>query len=137
MIITGINLGIFEYNLFPFFHSGQSKVGFNLAKLKDVNLDVLLEELKSRQVEESRLIVLKKQILDILKKEAVIKTLYSPYTTVFIDRNLKNTLESERLPYAQYAFDVIKPAHIKEARSLNITNKTLFGLIAWIRTHLF
>jgi hypothetical protein len=44
MILVGINLGYFDYNLFPYLHSSQIKTGFNLGKIKKLSLDILLEE---------------------------------------------------------------------------------------------
>ena len=50
LLVTGVNLGLMGYNVFPFFHSGQSQVGFNFTKVKNPNLDTLLEELKSKDL---------------------------------------------------------------------------------------
>lgn len=132
MIITGINLGLFDYNIFPYFHSGQAKVGFNFSKLKNISLDVLLEELRSRQLDPERLTALKTQILDILKKESVVKPLYSPFYPISIDKNLKGIGDTEHLPYVSHLFDVIKNGYIKESRTINSKNKSIFGFIQWV-----
>lgn len=50
LLLTGVNLGLLGYNIFPFFHSGQAEKGFNFSKIKDVALDVLLEELKGKDL---------------------------------------------------------------------------------------
>lgn len=137
LLITGINLGLFEYNIAPFFHSGQAKTGFNFSKLKNLSLDMLLEELKSRQLETEALKSIETKILDILKSEAVIKTFYSPYNIVYIDRNLKNTTFVENMPYAYCVYDVIQNSYIKENREMVTTNKSLFGFLQWILQFIF
>jgi hypothetical protein len=137
LLITGINLGLFEYNIAPFFHSGQAKTGFNFSKLKNLSLDMLLEELKSRQLETETLKSTEAKILDILKSEAVIKTFYSPYNTVYIDRNLKNTTFVDNMPYAYCVYDVIQNGYIKENREMITTNKNLFGFFQWILQFIF
>lgn len=50
LLLTGVNLGLMGYNVFPFFHSGQAQTGFNFTKIKNPNLDTLLEELKSKDL---------------------------------------------------------------------------------------
>lgn len=132
ILITGINLGLFEYNIAPFFHSGQAKIGFNFSKLKNLPLDMLLEEIKSRQLENDNLASTEKKILDILRSEAVIKTFYSPYNTVYIDRNLKNTAFVDNIPYAYCVYDTIENAYIKENREMITKNKSIFGFVQWI-----
>jgi ABC-type oligopeptide transport system substrate-binding subunit len=137
ILITGINLGLFEYNIAPFFHSGQAKTGYNFSKLKNLALDTLLEDIKSHQLDNDRLRAVKSQILEILKNEAVIKTFYSPYNIVYIDRNLKNTSFVENIPYAYCVYDTIRNAYIKEKREMVTNNKNLFNYIQWILKLIF
>ncbi len=47
-LLTGINLGISGYNVFPFFHSGQAKGGLNFSGIRNIQLDIELERLKTR-----------------------------------------------------------------------------------------
>jgi hypothetical protein len=93
---------------------------------------MLLEEIKARQLPADKLNAIKAQILDILKKEVVIKTFYSPYSTIFVDKNLKNTTLIENVPYAYYFFDSIKNSYIKEHREMNTANKTITNFIQWV-----
>ncbi len=48
MIISGINLWLFHYNIAPYFHSGQVKEGFNLSRVRDPRLDSLVEKLTEK-----------------------------------------------------------------------------------------
>ncbi len=50
ILITGVNLGFMGNYLFPYLHSGQSENGFNFSKIRNPNLDILLEELKNKEL---------------------------------------------------------------------------------------
>jgi len=45
MILTWVNLWFFDFNIFPYFHSSQSKNGYNFSNIKKTSLDLLLEDL--------------------------------------------------------------------------------------------
>lgn len=74
------------YNVFPFFHSGQAQIGFNFSKIKNPDLDSLLEELKSKDLKEEGLRTVRERVLAILKNEAVVLTLTRPAVPYSIDR---------------------------------------------------
>lgn len=135
MILTGINLGLFDYNIFPFFHSGQAEKGFNFSKIKNISLDILLEKLKSSQLNSESLKFIQSQILDILRKENVVAALYSPYNTYFIDRNLKQTSPGAVLPYSSSLYSVSEHTYIKESRLIKFENKNMPGFIQWIKKY--
>lgn len=132
MILTGINLGLFDYNIFPFFHSGQAEKGFNFSKMKNVALDILLEKLKSSQLNSESLNYIKSEILDILKKENVVFTLYSPYNSFFIDKNLKQVKTVNVIPYSSSIYDLGENMYLKEGRTLDINSKSFIGFFYWI-----
>lgn len=48
ILLTGINLGLFHYNVLPFFHSGQIKNGSNMSRLRNATLDTTMEKLIDR-----------------------------------------------------------------------------------------
>lgn len=133
MILTGINLGLFDYNVFPFLHSGQAEKGFNFSKLKNVSLDILLERLKSSQLNSDSLKSIESQILSILKKENVFMPLYSPYNTLFVDKNLKQLKIAPVIPYASSLYDIGENIYLKEKFTLQFAGKSFSGFVAWIR----
>lgn len=135
MILTGINLGLFDYNIFPFLHSGQAESGFNFAKLKNLALDILLEKLKSSQLNSESLKYLQSQILSILKKENVFVPLYSPYNILFIDKNLKQTKTVPVLPYSSLLYDIGENMYLKEEFTINFKDKSVKGLIDWLKKY--
>lgn|GEM_PF-3426606 len=132
MILTGINLGLFDYNIFPFFHSGQAEKGFNFSKIKNVTLDILLERLKSSQMNSESLKHIEKEILDILKKENIVFTLYSPYNSFFIDKSLKQVKTVNVIPYSSSIYDIGSTIYTREERVVDFTKKSVFDFISWI-----
>ncbi|MDD5198075.1 MAG: ABC transporter substrate-binding protein [Candidatus Gracilibacteria bacterium] len=135
MILTGINLGLFDYNIFPFLHSGQAEKGFNFAKLKNITLDILLERLKSSQINSDSLKFIQSQILEILKKENVFVPLYSPHNTFFIDKNLKQLRTAQVLPYSSSLYDIGENMYLKEEFTIKFEGKNIGGLIDWLKKH--
>lgn len=135
MILTGINLGLFDYNIFPFFHSGQAEKGFNFSKVKNVALDILLERLKSSQMNSESLKHIEKEILDILKKENIVFTLYSPYNSFFIDKSLKQIKTVNVIPYSSSIYDIGSSLYTREKRVVDFTKKGIFDFISWVRAN--
>lgn len=135
MILTGINLGLFDYNIFPFFHSGQAEKGFNFSKIKNVTLDILLERLKSSQMNSESLKHIEEQILDILKKENIVFTLYSPYNSFFIDKSLKQIKTVSVIPYSSSIYDIGSTLYTREKRVVDFAKKSIFDFISWITSN--
>ncbi|MDD3793364.1 MAG: ABC transporter substrate-binding protein [Candidatus Gracilibacteria bacterium] len=137
MILTGVNLGFFDYNIFPYFHSSQSKNGYNFSNIKKTSLDLLLEELKSNILSEEKTKEIQDKILEILKDEQVIKTLYTPKINLLVDKNLKNDLKYEKLPIKQLRSYVLSSSYIKEEKIINFENKSIFGFTKFIFKKLY
>lgn len=132
-LLTGVNLGLLGYNVFPFFHSGQAETGFNFSKLKNPSLDVLLEELKSKDLGEDGLKNVREKILAILRKEAVTLTFSNPYIPYSVDRNVKGVEIVETLPATSYVFDMLEKAYVRESRLADFRNKSLSHFLEWIK----
>ncbi|MCT4617359.1 MAG: ABC transporter substrate-binding protein [Candidatus Gracilibacteria bacterium] len=98
IIIAGIDLGYFDFNLFPYFHSSQAKNGNNFSNIKKPELDILLEELKENNLSEKKRDLLKNKVLEILSKEHIVKTIYSPCLYYLTDKNIKNFKKVEHTP---------------------------------------
>lgn len=88
-ILIGLNLGYFDSNIFPYFHSSQVKNGYNFSNYKQLGLDILLEELKSNNLTNTKKAKLETEIISILKKAATVKIFYSPKTNLLVDQNLQ------------------------------------------------
>ncbi|MDD2516136.1 MAG: hypothetical protein PHF26_02880, partial [Candidatus Gracilibacteria bacterium] len=133
LLLTGINIGTLSYNITPFFHSSQAKIGFNFSKLRSPGIDPLLEELKSKQFSQEKLEEMKGQINKILKEEAIVKTFYSPYNHYYINRGLENTKKSEIMPYNYYLYYAIENSYNKTKRSINFKDKSIKGFLDWAK----
>lgn len=134
LLVTGVNLGLMGYNVFPFFHSGQSQVGFNFTKVKNPNLDTLLEELKSKDLGQEGLKSVRERILAILKREAVVLTFSRPAVPYSVDRGVKNAKIVETLPASSYLYDVLEGSYVKESRLANFRTKGVSGYFEWFRS---
>ncbi|MDD3145512.1 MAG: ABC transporter substrate-binding protein [Candidatus Gracilibacteria bacterium] len=137
MILTGVNLGIFEYNIFPYFHSSQSKTGYNFSNIKKTSLDILLEELKSNTLSNDKIIENETKVLEILKDEQVIKTLYTPKINLLVDKNLKNEVNYTKLPNKSLRSYVMNSSYIKEDRIINFDNKNIGNFFKFIFKKLY
>ena len=132
MLLTWVNLGYFDQNIFPYFHSSQVKNGYNFSNIKKTSLDILLEELKSDiQTPEYTDKVIKK-ILDILRKEQVIKTLYTPKINLLIDKNIKNINIPDKLVNKSAREDIYNSIYIKEEKIINFKNKWFFDFFNFL-----
>lgn len=136
MILNWINHWLYYYNIYPFFHSWQAKVGFNFSKIKDISLDLLLEKLKSSTINKDLLKQIEKETLVVLKREAVVKTFYSPYQKVYIDKNIKNQNKYDIFPYSYNTYEIIKNSYIKEDWVIDFNKKSLDNFFMWIKKYL-
>jgi len=98
IIIAWIDLGYFDFNLFPYFHSSQAKNWNNFSNIKKPELDILLEELKENNLSEKKRDFLKNRVLDIISQEQIVKTIYSPCLYYLTDKNIKNFKKTEHTP---------------------------------------
>ncbi len=136
LLLTWINNWLISYNIATFFHSWQAKIWFNLSKIKNIQLDLLLENLKSKLLDENKLNIIKNDVLKIIKNEAILKTFHSPYISFYIDKNLKNIKTFNTLPYKYYTYDIIKNSYIKEQKIINFNNKNLNWFFIWCNNKL-
>lgn len=132
MIVTWISLWTLNYNIAPFFHSSQAKVWFNFSKVRNHGLDPLLEDLKSRQFSQEKLVTIRTQINKILKEEAIVKTIYSPFSWYYIDRSIEQIQEVEVIPHNNYLYYILENSYIKKWSILNLKEKSLGGFVDWI-----
>lgn len=135
MLLTWVNNWLYYYNISPFFHSWQAKQWFNFSKLKNVPLDLLLEKLKSSTLTEWKLADIEKESLEVIGREAVVKTFYSPYSVFYIDKNIKNVENTSMLPYAYYSYETIKNSYIKEDAVIDFTKKNAWNFFVWIKKY--
>lgn len=86
IVLAGVNLGLFHYNVLPFFHSGQIKNGFNISRIRNATLDSTMEKLVERLYYNApdRLRTIEAEIQKILDSESVLFSLGTPEESLYI-----------------------------------------------------
>jgi hypothetical protein len=100
-------------------------------------LDLLLEELKSNILNEEKVVELESKVLDILKEEQVIKTLYTPKDNLLVDKNLKIERAYERLPARYLRSYVLNYSYTKDEKIVNYENKSFVSFFKFIFRKLY
>lgn len=132
MILSWLNLSIFDYNIFPYFHSSQAKSWYNFSNIKKTSLDILLEDLKSEIKTQEEIKEIQNKILEILKNEQVIKTLYTPQIDFLIDKNFKNIILPNRLLNKSSRKVIYDNILVREEKILNLENKSIFNFFSFL-----
>lgn len=133
MIIIWLDLWYFDYNLYSYFHSSQSKNWFNLSNIKNLDLDVLLEDLKSQILSPEEIKTKSQKTLWIIEREYIIKTLFKKQRSVLIDKNIKNYKLENNLPSDYLVNYFIYDAFVTSDKQINFTNKNLFDFLSFIK----
>lgn len=137
LILVGVNLWYFDNNIFPYFHSSQVKNGYNFSNYKKLGLDILLEDLKSSSLTQSKIDESEAKVLDIIKGEAIVKTLYTPIMKELVDKNVKNFIIPDSLPDDTLRLDGLKNAYILQKKIVNYSNKSFSWFFSYIWNSLF
>lgn len=132
IIITWVNLWYFNYNIFPYFHSSQSKNWYNFSNIKKTSLDLKLEELKSTNQAEENFLKIEKEVIDILDDEQIIKMLYTPKINLLIDKNIKNVEIPEKIPNKSLRSIVFESSYTQEEKIINFENKSIKGFFYFL-----
>lgn len=137
MILTWVNLWYFEFNIFPYFHSSQASAWYNFTNIKRTSLDLLLEELKSNIVHDEKVKELEEKVLDILKEEQVVKTLYTPKINLLVDKNLKVWKVYEKIPSKYLRSYILDSSYTKDEKEIDFANKSIFWFFSFIFKKLY
>nr|MDD3719710.1 ABC transporter substrate-binding protein [Candidatus Gracilibacteria bacterium] len=130
MMLAGINLGYFDFNIYPYFHSSQAKLGYNFSNIKKLSLDIMLEDINSNKLSLDKVKELQDKSLAIIKEEQVVKTLYTPLVNFLVDKNIKNFKMDSSIPNQVSRFDYLLNIYINEKRNINYEQK---GFIDFFR----
>lgn len=139
MILAGINLWYFDFNIYPYFHSSQVKSGYNFSNVKKLSLDLILEEINSNKIDKETLQKKQQQALNIIKDEQIVKTLYTPLLNLLVDKNIHNkadfnsiwSWQIDRIAYlSQIYINEKKEVNYKEKWLVNFF-KFLYKIIIW------
>ncbi len=136
IMLIWISLGYFKSNIFPYFHSSQVKNGYNFSNFKKLSLDILLEELKSNNLSTTKREELEEKILEILKKENIIKVFYTPKIQLLVDKNIKNFNLPTYLPDEKHRYYPLLNAYLSEKRIIQPDGKSFIGFLRYLFSHL-
>lgn len=137
MIIWWIDSGFFTFNLFPYFHSSQEKTWFNYSNIKKTSLDVILEELKENIYTEEKTKKLQQDALKVIQKEQIIKTLYTPKSSLLIDKSIKLENNFDYLPDTTLRSEVIENLYLKQQKEFSLQGKSIIWFIKYIAKKLY
>lgn len=137
IMVLGINLWYFESNVFPYFHSSQAENGYNFSNFKKLSVDILLEELKSNNLEEIKRVQLEEKMLEIIKDEAIVKVLYTPKISLLADKNIKNYIFPEKLPDVRHRYYPLLESYLSEKRMIDWNEKSVIWFFTFIIAKLF
>ncbi len=132
MILSWVHLWYLNFNLFPYLHSSQVKTWYNFSSIKKPSLDVLIEEMKENIYTEEKTQEYEKKILDILKSENTLKTLYSPKVNLLVDKSIKIDKTYSSLPYKSERSSILENSYIKEETNINWKEKSFSGFFKYI-----
>jgi hypothetical protein len=68
-----------------------------------------------------------------LRKENVFVPLYSPYNTLFVDKNFKQVKLVPVLPYSSSLYDIGENVYLKEKLTIKFKGKSFGGMLNWIK----
>lgn len=137
MIIGWISLWYFSSNIFPYFHSSQEKNGYNFSNIRKPILDDYLEEIKSKIHNSENLTLLEGKVLNILKDEQVIKTLYTPKLSLLVDKNMNGQWLPSYLPNKSLTSEILNNTYIREKKIINFENKWILNFIGFLLTKFY
>lgn len=136
IFITGVNLGYIGTYIMPYFHSGQVQNGFNFSLIRNPALDILLEELKTKDLTiEGRTRQFEK-INDILRKESVLVPIGTSPLISFIDKNIRDFKMPTFLPSAVFIDGAILQSYINKTYIVQLDKKSIRGFFTWCNTRL-
>jgi|GEM_PF-639622 len=127
IVLAGVNLGLFHYNVLPFFHSGQIKNGFNISRIRNATLDSTMEKLVERLYYNApdRLRVIQSEIQKILESESILVTLGTPEESWYIKNYVLGVRPPSFFPGKELVFDLIEKSYFKEGYKRSSEPKTI------------
>ncbi len=126
IVLSGINLGLFHYNILPFFHSGQVKEGFNISRIRSTSLDTIMERISEQLYTASpdKLRALETSAQKILEQEHVVFPLASPYEYIKSKDTVLGFTVPEFLPGREIFVDVLSKSYFKKGYKRSAEPKT-------------
>lgn len=139
IFLTGINLGLFHYNILPFFHSGQVKEGYNISQIRNPSLDSIMERMTEQLYYSApdKLRNYETNAAKILDQEAVFFGIASPYEFFHARKTVLGLSIPEFLSGREALVDILAKTYIKEGYRRSEESKTIPGFFVWLKNELF
>ena len=137
MLLAWVNLSYFDFNIYPYFHSNQIESGYNFSNFRKLDLDIILEELKSKVLSEDKIASLEVKALQIIEENYLAKTIYTPILSNLVDKNIKGYVLSEDIPENIYRFEPLQKSYVKEEKRVITENKGVIWYIKYLFESLF
>lgn len=137
IFVTGINLWYIGTYIMPYFHSWQSQNGFNFSLIRNPTLDILLEELKTKDLSTEGRVRAFEKINDILKKESVLVPIGTSPLKLFIDKNIQDFHVPNFLPSPVFIDSAILGSYINKTYIVRLETKSVQGFFDWCYDHVF
>ncbi len=127
IVLAGVNLGLFHYNILPFFHSGQIKNGFNISRLRNATLDATMEKLIAKLYYNSpdKLRGVETEIQKILESESVFFPLGTPEEFWYIKNYVLGVHSPSFFSGKEMMFDILSKSYFKEGYQRSSDPKTI------------
>lgn len=127
IVLAGVNLGVFHYNILPFFHSGQIKNGFNISRIRSITLDSLTEKLIERLYYNApdKLRTLETDIQKILESESLVFPLGTPEESWYIKSYVLGVSPPSFFSGKEMMSDIIAKSYFKEGYRRSSEPKTV------------
>ena len=137
--ITGINLGLFHYDILPFFHSGLTRGGYNITRTRNATLDTLTERMTDRLYYSipDKLRSLQTSVEKIIEQDALLFSLGSPYEFLFAKESVIGLHVPAFLPGRAALMEILSDTYLKQGYKRSDEPKTVFGFFAWLKNELF
>ncbi|MDD4352411.1 MAG: peptide ABC transporter substrate-binding protein [Candidatus Gracilibacteria bacterium] len=114
ILLIGQNLGS-DIDLYSFWHSSQAKNGQNLAQLKSIDVDLLIEKIRKTHNFATQL-ELTRKLADAILADYPAVFLYTPYYNYAISKNIKSPLIPENISVPSDRYALISDWYVKEKR---------------------
>ena len=137
MLLAWVNLSYFDFNIYPYFHSSQIESGYNFTNFRKLDLDIVLEELKSKLLTQDKITLLESKALKIIHENHLAKTIYTPILSNLIDKNIKGYNLSKNIPENIYRFEPLQKSYVKEEKRVITENKWVIWYIKYLFETLF
>lgn len=132
MLLLWVHLWYFDFNLYPYFHSSQATSWNNFSSIKKPALDLLVEEMKENIYTEEKTIEIENKILEILKEEQIMKTLYTPKINLLIWQEVKVEKDYSEIPYKTERNQILSNLYKKEEKEIDWSDKSFWGFFGFL-----